>query len=69
LEYISLLGSNPVKERGMSYMEEILGLGTTDWIHPLVSSNVQSGASDTGGAPVKDGDELSDEGVATRDKK
>ena len=72
LEYMSLLGSNPIKERGMSYVENMLGLGTTDWITPLVSSNVQganTGDEDTGGAPVKDDGDISAEGIATRDKK
>lgn len=73
LEYASLLNLNPVKERGLSVLENMLGLGTTDWITPLVSSNVMSGLSKNGdgsdGAPTKDGDDLSDEGVATRDKK
>lgn len=70
LTYASLLNINPVKERGMSFVENMLGLGSTDWIHPLVSSNTQSSVAEesTGGAPTKDGDELSDEGVATRDK-
>lgn len=73
LTLASLLNVTPVKERGMSFVENMLGLGTTEWINPLVSSNVQSGLSESGdgseGAPTKDGDELSDEGVATRDKK
>lgn len=73
LEYASLLNLNPVKERGLAFVEGMLGLGTTSWINPLVSSNVQSGLSENGdgsdGAPTKDGDELTDEGVASRDKK
>ena len=73
LEYASLLQMNPMKERGMSYLESMLGLGRTDWVNPLVSSNTQGGLEENGdgseGAPVKDGDDLTDEGVATRDKK
>lgn len=73
LEYASLLQMNPMKERGMSYLENMLGLGRTDWVNPLVSSNTQGGLEENGdgseGAPVKDGDDLTDEGVATRDKK
>ena len=70
LMYSSLLNINPIKERGMSLVESMLGLGTTDWIHPLVSSNTQS-SSDTAenGAPTKDDGDLSDEGVKSRDKK
>ena len=70
LEYYSLLGGNPAKERGMSALEKALGLGITDWNQPLVSSNTQSGDasnSDTG-APIKDETEISADGVASRDK-
>ena len=71
LELSSLISANPVKERGMSYMEEALGLTTTSWNKPLVSSNVQSGMTENG-----DGSEgraesdkpLSDEGENTRDQ-
>lgn len=70
LMYASALNINPIKERGLAFVEDMLGLGTTDWVHPLVSSNTQSGLSEgTEGAPTKDGDELSDEGVKSRDKK
>ena len=73
LELSALLNSNPVKERGMSYMENILGLTVDSWNKPLVSSNTQSGSIENGdgseGAPQKDDDDLSDEGQSTRDKK
>ncbi len=70
LQLSSLINTNPVKERGMSFMEKALGLTTTSWNKPLVSSNVQSGISENGdgsdGRPLKNGP-LSDEGEATRD--
>ena len=70
LQLSSLINTNPVKERGMSFMENALGLTTTSWDKPLVSSNVQSGISENGdgsdGRPLKNGP-LSDEGEATRD--
>ena len=70
LELSSLANANPAKERGMSYMEDILGLAKTQWDKPLVSSNVQTGVTENGdgsdGRPLKDGP-LSDEGEATRD--
>ena len=74
LELASLLNVNPVKERGMSYMEKLLGLGVTDWNSPLVSSNVQNGSNENGDgsegrAKIENPDELTDEGQATRDKK
>lgn len=73
LMYSSLLNITPAKERGMAFLEKTLGLGVTDWVTPLVSSNVQSGLSENGdgseGAPTKDDSDISSEGVATRDKK
>lgn len=73
LELASLLNANPVKERGMSYMENLLGLGTTAWNSPLVSSNVQSGGANGDGsegrAKIENPGDLTDEGEATRDKK
>lgn len=73
LELASLLNANPVKERGMSYMENVLGLTIDSWNKPLVSSAVQTGNVEYGdgsdGAPKKDEGDLSDEGQSTRDKK
>lgn len=71
LELASLTNVNPVKERGMSFIENALGIGTMSWATPLVSSNVQSaGLSENGdgsdGRPESDVP-LSDEGEATRD--
>lgn len=71
LELASLTNVNPVKERGMSFIENSLGIGTMSWATPLVSSNVQSaGLSENGdgsdGRPKSDAP-LSDEGEATRD--
>lgn len=70
MELSSLIGAYPPKERGMSYLEKVLGLGTTSWNQPLVSSNIQSGTSDNGdgsdGRPQSE-EPLSDEGQATRD--
>lgn len=75
LELASLLNANPVKERGMSFMEEALGMGTTSWHKPLVSSNVQNGSLSENGdgsegrSEIENPEELTDEGQATRDKK
>ena len=74
LELMSLLGSNPVKERGMSFMEDALGLTTKYWNKPLISSNVQGGISENGDgsegrAKIDNPDDLTDEGQSTRDKK
>ena len=73
LQYASLLNVTPTKERGMAFIENMLGLGVTDWCKPLVSSNVQNGSVENGdgsdGAPTKDATDISGDGVATRDKK
>ena len=75
LELASLLNANPIKERGMSFMEDALGLGTTSWAHPLVSSNVQNGDMSENGdgsdgrSKTENPNDLSDEGQKTRDKK
>ena len=70
LELSSLINANPVKERGMSFMENALGLTVTSWNSPLVSSNIQSGLTENGdgseGRPESDGP-LSDEGEKTKD--
>lgn len=70
MELASLLNTNPVKERGMSYLENALGLTVDSWNKPLISSNTQSGMNDNGdgsdGRPQKDGP-LSDEGEKTQD--
>lgn len=69
-ELASLINTNPVKERGMSYLEKALGIGVDSWNTPLVSSNVQSGSSENGdgseGRPESDMP-LTDEGEATKD--
>ena len=74
MELASLIGDNPVKERGMSYLEKALGLGTTSWNQPLVSSNVQNGTTENGDGsdgrtPLDNPEDLTDEGENTRDKK
>lgn len=74
LELASLANTDPVKERGMSFMEKVLGLGATDWNKPLVSSNVQSGNADNGDGSdgrtaIENPEDLTDEGENTRDKK
>jgi len=73
MELSSLANANPIKERGMSFIENALGITTTSWNKPLVSSNVQSGLTENGdgseGATTKDEGDLSDEGQSTRDKK
>ena len=69
-ELASMVRANPQKSMGMNYLEQnLLKLGTQNWINPLVSANTQSGnPADTGGAPKKEDGDLSDEGEASRDK-
>ncbi len=70
LELASLVNANPVKERGMSFMENALGMTTTSWNSPLVSSNVQNGITENGDGSdgrAKSDEPLTDEGEKTRD--
>lgn len=67
MELYSLIGGSPVKERGMGVLEDILGITKTTWSSPLISSNTMSVSSDDINGNEKTDDELSDEGVRTRD--
>lgn len=68
-EYMSLLGYDPLEAMTSDWLETKLGLATTRFIHPLVSSHTQSGSSNNGGAPTKDSGDLTDDGEASRDKR
>ena len=68
LEYMTLLGYDPLEAIASDWLEAKLGLATTRFIHPLVSSHTQSGNSDANGAPEKDDGDLTDEGADTKDK-
>lgn len=67
MEYLTLLGYDPLESMASDWLENKLGLAVDKFIHPLVSSYTQSGDSDTGGAPTKDDGELTDEGESTKD--
>lgn len=67
MELASLINTNPTKERGMSYLEKALSLGIDSWNQPLVSSNVQSSASDGSEGRPESEEPLSDEGERTSD--
>jgi hypothetical protein len=67
-ELAAMVRANPQKSLGMNYLEQnLLKLGTKNWINPLVSTNTQSSADGEGGAPEKSEGELSDEGLEDRD--
>lgn len=68
LEYMTLLGYDPIESIASDWLENKLGLSVNKFIHPLVSSHTQSGSSDTGGAPTKDDGALTDEGAETKDQ-
>ena len=68
-EYMTLLGYDPLEAISSDWVETKLGLSVNRFIHPLVSSHTQSAGSDTGGAPTKDDDKLTDDGEASRDKR
>ena len=68
-ELASMIRANPQKSFGMDFLErQLLKLGTERWNNPLVSSNTQGAQVDSNGRPTSDEGDLSDEGVATRDK-
>lgn len=67
-EYMSLLGYDPLESIASDWLETKLGLSTTRFVNPLVSSHTQSGGSETGGAPKKDNGDLTDSGSETKDK-
>ena len=66
-KYSALLGISPLDSYSFNILEHQILRIQDNWI-PLSTSYTQSGTSDTGGAPTKDDDELSDEGAASRDK-
>lgn len=69
LEYLSLLGYDPLEAIASDWIETKLGLSTTRFANPLVSSHTQRGSSSNeGGAPEKDATELTDSGSDTKDK-
>lgn len=68
MEYMALLGYDPLEAISFDFIETKLGLSTTRFIHPIVSSHTQSGNSNTNGAPTKDNGDLTDEGADTKDK-
>ena len=71
LEYMILLGYDPLETIASDWLETKLGLSVDKFIHPLVSSHTQSSTSDTGGAPTAEesGKNLTDDGEASRDKR
>ena len=72
LEYMTLLGYDPIEAIASDWLETKLGLSVTRFINPLVSSHTQTGgSSNDGGAPTAEdaGKPLSDDGEASRDKR
>ena len=62
------MGYDPLESMASDWLESKLGLATTRWINPVKTSYTQSGNSSTGGAPEKDGGDLTDEGAKTKDQ-
>jgi methylmalonyl-CoA mutase N-terminal domain/subunit len=67
-EYMTLIGYDPLEAMAADWLETKLGMAVTTFVHPLVSSHIQSGDSSTGGAPKKKDGDLSDAGKETKDK-
>lgn len=68
MEWMSLMGYDPLESMASDWLETKLGLATTKWVNPVKTSYTQSGNSSTGGAPEKDDGDLTDEGAETKDK-
>jgi hypothetical protein len=69
MELASMVRANPRKSIGIDFLErQLLGLGTTRWINPLVSANTQSALPGEEGRPASPESALGDEGVASRDQ-
>jgi hypothetical protein len=72
MEYMALLGYDPLEAIASDWLETKLGLSVTKFINPLVSSHTQtSGSSNEGGAPTAEeaGKPLSDDGEDSRAKR
>ena len=69
MEYLSLLGYDPIESISNDWLETKLGLAVDKFMHPLVSSYTQSSMSDTGGAPTKEDGDLTDDGEGSRTKR
>ena len=65
LDYLTSLMGNPYDAYCKLMFENAIGI--KNLMTPLSTSYTQSGSSNTGGAPTKDDDDLSPEGVASRD--
>lgn len=68
LEYMTLLGYDPLETMASDWLETKLELSVNKFIHPLVSSHTQSANSDEAVKPEKDDTELTDEGEKTKDQ-
>lgn len=69
MQYASALGLSPMEAIGMGQLEETLSLADKTWNRPLVSSNVQSGSSESeGGRPSakENGETIGDAGEQTQ---
>lgn len=64
-EYMTLLGYSPLETIAFDWLESKLGMSTTRFIHPLVSTHTQSADSTK---PQSDDGDLTDEGADTKDK-
>jgi hypothetical protein len=60
------MGLTPTQFLGLNYLENTLDM--VNILQPLQSSHTQSGTN-SGGAPQKDPEQLTDNGVKTRDNK
>lgn len=68
MEWMSLMGYDPLEAMASDWLETKLGIAITKWINPVKTSYTQSGNSGTVGAPTKDDGDLTDEGANTKEQ-
>lgn len=68
MEYMALLGYDPLEAMSSDWLETKLGLSVDKFARPLVSAHTQSGNAEGPGAPTKEDTDLSDDGEVSRDK-
>lgn len=71
MQYASTMNMSPSDILGMTYLEDVLGLGSTSWCTPLISSNTQSSVdSESNGRPTAEEENrvVGDAGEKTREQ-
>lgn len=67
-EYMTLLGYAPLETLAMDWLENKLGMATSRFMHPLISSHTQGANTNADSKPESDEGDLTDEGADTKDR-